>query len=51
LPAAGAAALLVVGGSLGARVLNETLPAALALIPAGQRPQVTHQTGNAHLPT
>jgi UDP-N-acetylglucosamine--N-acetylmuramyl-(pentapeptide) pyrophosphoryl-undecaprenol N-acetylglucosamine transferase len=41
--------LLVVGGSLGARVLNDTLPAALALIPAGQRPQVTHQTGNAHL--
>jgi hypothetical protein len=27
------AALLVVGGSLGARVLNETLPAALALMP------------------
>jgi UDP-N-acetylglucosamine--N-acetylmuramyl-(pentapeptide) pyrophosphoryl-undecaprenol N-acetylglucosamine transferase len=41
--------LLVVGGSLGARVLNDTLPAALALIPADQRPQVTHQTGNAHL--
>ena len=37
--------LLVVGGSLGARVLNETLPAALALIPAEQRPQVVHQTG------
>ncbi len=37
--------LLVVGGSLGARVLNETLPAALALIPADQRPQVVHQTG------
>ncbi|WP_425257753.1 undecaprenyldiphospho-muramoylpentapeptide beta-N-acetylglucosaminyltransferase [Rubrivivax sp. RP6-9] len=39
--------LLVVGGSLGAQVLNETLPAALALLPAGQRPQVTHQTGSA----
>jgi len=37
--------LLVVGGSLGAQVLNETLPAALALLPPGQRPQVTHQTG------
>jgi UDP-N-acetylglucosamine--N-acetylmuramyl-(pentapeptide) pyrophosphoryl-undecaprenol N-acetylglucosamine transferase len=40
--------LLVVGGSLGAQVLNQTLPAALALIPPAQRPQVTHQTGNAH---
>ncbi|MBP6252036.1 MAG: undecaprenyldiphospho-muramoylpentapeptide beta-N-acetylglucosaminyltransferase [Rubrivivax sp.] len=40
--------LLVVGGSLGAQVLNRTVPAALALIPPAQRPQVTHQTGNAH---
>jgi UDP-N-acetylglucosamine--N-acetylmuramyl-(pentapeptide) pyrophosphoryl-undecaprenol N-acetylglucosamine transferase len=38
--------LLVVGGSLGARVLNETLPQALALLPADQRPRVTHQTGH-----
>ena len=37
--------VLVVGGSLGARVLNETLPAAVARIPAGDRPRVTHQTG------
>jgi len=37
--------LLVVGGSLGAQVLNTTVPAALALIPAALRPQVTHQTG------
>ncbi len=37
--------LLVVGGSLGARVLNETLPKALALIDPAQRPQVVHQTG------
>jgi UDP-N-acetylglucosamine--N-acetylmuramyl-(pentapeptide) pyrophosphoryl-undecaprenol N-acetylglucosamine transferase len=37
--------LLVVGGSLGARVLNETLPQALALLPADVRPLVTHQTG------
>ncbi len=41
--------LLVVGGSLGAKVLNETLPAALAQMPADQRPLVTHQTGMAHL--
>lgn len=40
--------LLVVGGSLGAKALNEALPAALALLPPAQRPRVTHQTGNAH---
>ena len=40
--------LLVVGGSLGAQVLNQTLPAAIALLDAQQRPQVTHQTGAAH---
>jgi UDP-N-acetylglucosamine--N-acetylmuramyl-(pentapeptide) pyrophosphoryl-undecaprenol N-acetylglucosamine transferase len=39
--------LLVVGGSLGARVLNETVPAALASMPAAARPQVVHQTGEA----
>jgi UDP-N-acetylglucosamine--N-acetylmuramyl-(pentapeptide) pyrophosphoryl-undecaprenol N-acetylglucosamine transferase len=41
--------VLVVGGSLGARVLNECLPQALALCPIAERPQVTHQTGEAHL--
>ncbi len=40
--------LLVVGGSLGARVLNECVPHALALCPAGERPHVTHQTGEAN---
>ncbi len=39
--------LLVVGGSLGAKVLNETLPKAMALLPEDQRPQITHQTGQA----
>ena len=39
--------LLVVGGSLGARVLNDCLPQAVALLPAGERPRVTHQTGEA----
>ena len=39
--------LLVVGGSLGAQVLNRTLPAALALLPAATRPHVTHQAGAA----
>lgn len=37
--------LLVVGGSLGAQVLNETVPAALARLPAAQRPVVRHQAG------
>ena len=46
---AGPLRLLVVGGSLGARVLNECLPRALALCAEGERPQVTHQTGEAHL--
>jgi len=37
--------LLVVGGSLGARALNDIVPKALALIPKEQRPQVLHQSG------
>jgi UDP-N-acetylglucosamine--N-acetylmuramyl-(pentapeptide) pyrophosphoryl-undecaprenol N-acetylglucosamine transferase len=41
--------LLVVGGSLGAQVLNETVPAALALIPADVRPQVVHQSGKQNI--
>ncbi|MEO5882768.1 MAG: undecaprenyldiphospho-muramoylpentapeptide beta-N-acetylglucosaminyltransferase [Caldimonas sp.] len=43
---AGALRLLVVGGSLGARVLNECVPKAIALLPQAQRPEVTHQTGD-----
>jgi UDP-N-acetylglucosamine--N-acetylmuramyl-(pentapeptide) pyrophosphoryl-undecaprenol N-acetylglucosamine transferase len=43
--------LLVVGGSLGAQVLNRDGAAALALMPTRRsRPQVTHQTGNAQSP-
>ncbi len=45
---AGALRLLVVGGSLGAKVLNDCVPQALALIDAAQRPQVVQQTGNDH---
>jgi len=41
--------LLVIGGSLGARVLNETVPAALAMLPADQRPRVVHQCGSAQV--
>lgn len=41
--------LLVVGGSLGAAVLNETVPRALAAMDPAVRPQVVHQTGAAQL--
>ncbi len=41
--------LLVVGGSLGARGLNDLVPKALALIPLAQRPHVIHQSGMAQL--
>ena len=41
--------LTVIGGSLGAQALNETVPQALALLPAAERPQVTHQSGGNHL--
>ncbi len=41
--------VLVVGGSLGAQVLNETVPQALALLPAERRPEVIHQAGASHL--
>ena len=41
--------LLVVGGSLGARVLNDTVPQALALLAPDQRPRIVHQTGQANL--
>ncbi len=37
--------LLVVGGSLGAAALNETVPEALAMFDAELRPEVRHQTG------
>ncbi|MEG1831761.1 MAG: undecaprenyldiphospho-muramoylpentapeptide beta-N-acetylglucosaminyltransferase [Burkholderiaceae bacterium] len=37
--------LLVFGGSLGAKVLNDTLPVAIGQIPAAQRPTVVHQCG------
>lgn len=37
--------LLVLGGSGGALAINERVPAALARLPAEQRPQVWHQAG------
>jgi len=39
--------ILVVGGSLGAQALNESVPKALALM--SERPQVVHQAGEKHL--
>jgi len=41
--------LLIVGGSLGAKALNDNVPAALARIPAEARPVVTHQSGKQHI--
>jgi UDP-N-acetylglucosamine--N-acetylmuramyl-(pentapeptide) pyrophosphoryl-undecaprenol N-acetylglucosamine transferase len=43
--------LLVVGGSLGARVLNETVAGAVASLPPGRRPQIRHQAGERTLET
>ena len=41
--------VLVVGGSLGAKVLNDSVPAALARIDANVRPIVTHQSGKKNI--
>lgn len=41
----GAIRLLVLGGSLGARALNQMVPEALAQLPPERRPEVRHQAG------
>ena len=41
--------LLVIGGSLGAQVLNESVPRALALAPPDLRARVVHQCGAKHI--
>ena len=41
--------VLVVGGSLGAKALNDVVPKALALLPVAARPIVTHQSGARHV--
>lgn len=41
--------VLVVGGSLGAKVLNDSVPAALAQIDPALRPVVTHQSGKKNI--
>ena len=46
---AGRLKLLVLGGSLGAQALNETVPQALALLSEEARPEVTHQAGAKHI--
>ena len=38
--------VLVLGGSQGARILNETVPRAIALLPLGSRPEIWHQAGS-----
>ncbi|MCZ6897511.1 MAG: undecaprenyldiphospho-muramoylpentapeptide beta-N-acetylglucosaminyltransferase [Betaproteobacteria bacterium] len=43
--------LLIIGGSLGAQVLNTIVPKMLRLIPDHMRPLVTHQAGRKHLET
>ena len=43
--------LLVLGGSLGAKILNETVPAAITLLPESLRPEVRHQAGVATFET
>lgn len=41
--------LLVVGGSLGAAMLNEVVPQAVARMAPEERPIVTHQAGEQHI--
>ncbi|MDH4216408.1 MAG: undecaprenyldiphospho-muramoylpentapeptide beta-N-acetylglucosaminyltransferase [Gallionella sp.] len=43
--------VLVVGGSLGAKAINEAMPQAIASLPEELRPNVVHQTGKQHLET
>ena len=41
--------ILVLGGSLGAKALNDVVPRALALMPEPARPKVTHQSGEKQI--
>jgi UDP-N-acetylglucosamine--N-acetylmuramyl-(pentapeptide) pyrophosphoryl-undecaprenol N-acetylglucosamine transferase len=45
----GAMRVLVMGGSLGAKALNEVVPKAIALMPVNERPQVVHQSGEKQI--
>jgi len=44
----GALRLLVMGGSLGAKAINDVLPAAIARLPEAGRPGILHQSGRGH---
>lgn len=48
-PRRGPLRLTVLGGSLGAKALNDAVPQALALLSATARPRVTHQSGAQHI--
>jgi UDP-N-acetylglucosamine--N-acetylmuramyl-(pentapeptide) pyrophosphoryl-undecaprenol N-acetylglucosamine transferase len=41
----GALQVVVIGGSRGAKALNDAVPQAMAMIPEAKRPVLTHQTG------
>lgn len=41
--------ILVVGGSLGAKALNEVVPEALSAMPGDKRPLIWHQTGKKNI--
>ena len=45
----GALRLLVIGGSLGAQVLNEMVPKGMALLAEDEQPQIVHQAGEKHI--
>ncbi|MEY4593029.1 MAG: hypothetical protein RIR18_1924 [Pseudomonadota bacterium] len=41
--------LLVVGGSLGAQILNQQIPLGVALLPEEKRPEILHQAGEKQI--
>jgi len=45
----GALRLLVIGGSLGAQVLNEMVPQGMALLTEDEQPEIVHQAGEKHI--
>ena len=45
----GAMRVLVLGGSLGAKAINDIVPEAIATLPENARPEIRHQTGRAHV--
>ena len=49
VPATGVLNVLVLGGSQGARFLNDSVPLALSSLSAETHLEITHQCGNAHL--